>query len=394
MVLNKSREYKFLSVLFIILLAYLIGRNGSCARRTAGSMKIIKGDSVCRVAFKGENCLHFSPPTLTGCGLPEIRISKNEYGWQHVQMRWVVSSEISQDELSILFGLEFEPDFWWAPHLAPEQGYVIAQHVFRSPALIIQRGFLTLAVVPNLDAVGQQPKNPWFMDYDAQQKKIWLGMAKTDIPDHVLFRKKPGMVFSPGTFELSFFIKAYHDNSPVKNPWSEVTHFLWERWGNPLYEKGEPLSASLQNYIQHTYDWAFEEWADFVWQEFELNGIHVGAPQFIVNISQSPNYPEPWYQREFLSIWNQAWFSSLRSASGLFRYARRIKDDELMQKARMTKELALLAPMKDGIFPTVIRTDNRTVEIEGKEYQRPQSWEHHYWTNSNRSPRGHGIYPD
>ncbi len=391
---NKIWENKFQTFLLIGLFICLAGGSGSCTRPSSDSMKIIKTDSVYQVVLKGEDCLVFVPPELKGCGLPEIKINEKEHGWQHVQMKWNITKEVSQDELSIPFDLCFDPDFWWAPHLAPDQEYVIAQHVFRSPALIVRRATLTMAVVPDLAIAGKHPKNPWFMDYNALQNRFWLGVTETDIPEHVLFKKKPGMRFSPGIFELGFLIKAYHDLDPVKNPWSEVTHLLWEKWGQPLYEKGEPLSASLQDYIRRTYDWAFKGWSDFVWQEFDLNGTRVGAPQFIVNISQSPNYLGTWYQREFLSIWNQAWFSSLRSASGLFRYARSIKDNELLQKARMTKELALLAPMKDGIFPTVIRTDNKTIEIEGKEYQRPESWEHHYWTNSNRSPRDHSISSD
>ena len=362
--------------------------------RAADAMRIIQTDSGYSVVLDNEDCVRFSPPELKGSGLPSVTVERVEDGWQRVSMRWDVPHEISQDELSILFDLAFEPDFWWAPHLSPEKGFVIAQHVFRSPALIVQDASLTLAIVPDLDIVGRLPENPWFLDYDATRESMWLGMVKTDIPIHVLFEKAGGMTFSPGTVELGFFVNAYHDRGAVKNPWHKTAGFLWERWGKPLFEAGEPIPASLHRYIEHTYEWAFEGWGDFVWQEFDLEGVRVGAPQFIVNVSQSPNYPDPWYQREFLSIWNQAWFSSMRSASGLYRYARSIGDEELLCKARLTKELALAAPMKNGLFSTVIRTDNETVSIDGKEYRRPKGWDQYYWTNSNRSPRDHGISSD
>ncbi|MEN6311099.1 MAG: hypothetical protein ABFD80_06130, partial [Acidobacteriota bacterium] len=95
-----------------------------------------------------------------------------------------------------------------------------------------------------------------------------------------------------------------------------------------------------------------------------------------------------------LSIWNQAWFSSLRSASGLSRYARGIKDENLLRKARLTKELALAAPMKDGLFPSVIGTANDVVEIDGRKLRRPKSWDEARWSNSDRCPDDHGITPD
>lgn len=92
----------------------------------------------------------------------------------------------------------------------------------------------------------------------------------------------------------------------------------------------------------------------------------MGAPVFIVNTTQSPNYPGEVNEREFRSIWNQAWFSSLRSASGLFRYARRTADRTLLEKANLTKELALSFPMKDGFFYGLIGTDMCEVEMDGK----------------------------
>ena len=63
-------------------------------------------------------------------------------------------------------------------------------------------------------------------------------------------------------------------------------------------------------YVKHTYKWAFDGWKKSVWQEFDLNGKKAGAPVFIVDVTQSPNYKGVRNEREFRSIWNQAWFSS------------------------------------------------------------------------------------
>ena len=68
-------------------------------------------------------------------------------------------------------------------------------------------------------------------------------MVKTDIPHHVLFKKAPGMKFAPGEVQLSFFVTAYHDKGQVRNPWSKVAAFQWQRWGKPLYDQGQPLAA-------------------------------------------------------------------------------------------------------------------------------------------------------
>ena len=103
-------------------------------------------------------------------------------------------------------------------------------------------------------------------------------------------------------------------------------------------------------YVLHTYNCAFNSLSENVWQQFELDGNKVGAPVFIVNVTQSPNYPGEINEREFRSIWNQAWFSSLRSASGLYRYARRTGNRELLTKAKLTQELALSYQQWNGFF--------------------------------------------
>ncbi|HMA54560.1 MAG TPA: hypothetical protein VKT17_08850 [Acidobacteriota bacterium] len=386
-------------VSLVIVCSTLLLLAGTACRRDADRVvRVERQGPGYRLLFEGKAIGTFALPELAASGAPRVEIGEADAaGWRRVRLGWDVPRDVAQDELSVRFDLGFEPDFWWAPHLAPEEGYVVAQHVFRSPAVIAARGPLTLVVVPDLDIAGTRPANPWFLDYDAVNRKMWLGMVKTEIPEHVLFKKAPGMTFAPGKIELGFFVAAFDDRGEVRDPWREVTAFLWRRWGAPLYAKGQPIPDRLEPYVRRTYDWAFRGWGKFVWQEFDLGGRRVGAPQFIVNISQSPNYPGPWYQREFLSIWNQAWFSSLRSASGLYRFGRFVggaEGDGYMAKARLTKELALAAPMKDGIFPAVIGTPNDVVEIGGQKLRRPRGWGEARWSNSDRTPDDHGITPD
>ncbi len=172
-----------------------------------------------------------------------------------------------------------------------------------------------------------------------------------------------------------------------KNPGGKILSPYWEEYGKPLYYAGEPVSSNLNTYVEHTYNWAFNNWKDAVWQEFKIKGKTVGAPVFIVNFTQSPNYKKHSNEREFRSIWNQAWFSSLRSASGLYRHARRTGNDSLLYKAKLGKELALAFPQKNGFFPGLIATDMEKTIIDGEELNRSKGWENYYFGNSNRNPQ-------
>ena len=340
--------------------------------------------------LEGQTLARLTIPTLAGAA-PQIAVTDAGDGWQRVRLIWQLDQPVQQDELSVAFDLDFAPDFWWAPHLAPEPDDCIAQHVFRSPALIARQGARQLTLVPDLDVCGRRKDALWFMDVDAPARKWWIGMTEAAVKRHVEYQKTPGMTLAPGAVELGFFIIAHHDNAQPANPWARVTRFLWERYRQPLFAQGKPLTVPMDRYVEHVYRWAFDTWEKAVWQEFDLAGQRVGAPAFIVNVTESPNYPGEVNLREFLSIWNQAWFSSLRSASGVYRYARRTRNADLLRRANLTKEFALAAPMREGIFPAVYRTKMTRVNIAGKDYNRSEGWNTGYWTNSNRSPRERGI---
>ena len=365
------------------LLAALAARGGE------PDMRVQCSDTGGVVRFRETDWATLTFPEFGGL-IPDVE--QRRFGdWERIRLRWELPERVSQDEAAVRFDLGFEPDFWWAPHLAPEDGDCIGQHVFRSPALIAARGHDIFVVVPDLDLCGRNSDTPWFLDFDAPARTMWAGLSKTTVKGHVGFAKAPGMEAGPGTVALGFYITAYRDSGDPVNPWGRVSRMLWNRWGNPLYRRGEPSRIPLDTYVRHTYRWAFDTWSEPVWQEFEIEGTRVGAPAFIVNVTQSPNYPHEQSLREFLSIWNQAWFSSLRSASGLMRYAQRTNDSALRGTARMTKEFALKAPMKNGLFPAVYRTEMEHVETNGNKAVRSRGWDTGYWTNSNRVPWDHGI---
>ncbi len=347
------------------------------------------------ISLDGKTVAHAAWPAPEALGPPNVEVSPaaelQDTPWLRVRLTWELDRETALNELSIPVEMLFTPDFWWAPHLAPRDGDCVAQHVFRSPALIAAGENRVLTLIPDLDLCGQTPGNPWFLDLDAPRRTLTVGMSLTNIYTHVLYEKKPGMKLGPGTVQLGFFVTVQEAAEVPANPWHDAARFLWRRHGHPLFEQGEPLTVPMDAYVRHTYHWAFDSWKHAVWQEFDLDGKRVGAPAFIVNVTESPNYPGTPNLREFLSIWNQAWFSSLRGASGVMRFARRTNDKALMEKANLTKELALAAPVDNGLFPGVYRTEMERRKVDGGEINRSKGWDTGYWTGSNRVPWEHGI---
>lgn len=305
----------------------------------------------------------------------------------YVSVSWNLKDSVKQDDVQINIIPSFSAVFNWAPHLTPTDEHIIAQHVFRAPALIAASADKQLMLVPDLNILKDRPAAEWYMDMDAPENKLTLGLSKSRVREHVLYTRKAGAIYPPGKLSYGFYILMTDDGADLFDPWRKLLSFFWQKWGNPLYKTGEPLTnPDMEPYVEQTYKWAFDSWKKSVWQEFTLNGRQVGAPVFIVNVTQSPDWQGPVNEREFRSVWNQAWFSSLRSAEGLFRYARNKKDTALMNKALKTKELALSFPQQNGFFPSVIATEMERVEIEGKTYSRSKGWNTLYFGNSNRNP--------
>ena len=311
------------------------------------------------------------------------QIDKNTY---HLTLSFDLPEDVGHDDWQVNITPAFKPTFNWAPHLTPSDKNIIDQHIFRTPVMIVADNKQLLIVIPDVEILKGGSPVRWYMDMNAEKNIMTLGMSNSTITDHVIYERAPGAIYPKGKVRFGFYLMKSNDESDIKNPFRKPLDFFWKNWGAGLYKEGNPLSGDLSPYVKHTYNWAFNTWKKSVWQQFPINGKQVGAPVFIVNTTQSPNYPGEVNEREFRSIWNQAWFSSLRSASGLFRYARRVGDKDLMEKANMTKELALSFPMKEGFFYGLIGAEMETVEIDGKKYNRCKGWDTYYWGNSNRNP--------
>ena len=317
---------------------------------------------------------------------PAIEVTVVNDNSVKVSVSFELQDTLRQDDWRVDIRPAFTPDFHWSPHLTPTNNHIISQHVFRAPALIVSGEGKRLTVIPDLDIMLKKPPVKWYMNMDAEKNELTLGLSEYSVDGHVLFVRKEGAVYPPGRVEFGFYLMVKDDIKEIDNPWRESLAFFWEKWGRSLFESGEPLEGDLEPYVNHTYDWAFDSWKDAVWQEFELYGRKVGAPVFIVNVTQSNNYPGKLNEREFRSIWNQAWFSSLRSAQGVYRHGRRTNNAELMDKAMLTKELALSFPQKNGFFNGLIGTEMEQLEIDGEKINRSKGWETFYFGNSNRNP--------
>ncbi len=342
-----------------------------------------------RISDAAGELLRFDPPQVDGA-TAVVEARREDGGWLHVTIRWRLLRQITLDDLPVVFRLGLQPDFRWLPHLTPVPGSVISQQMFRSPAALFAEEDRCLALVPDLDRVGQAPGGTWYMDHDAPAGTLTLGMAKTSVAAHVLYQRNPGMLIGPFNVELAFRVRAWLEGDRIRDPFGPVTSMLWDRHAKPLWDAGEPSVAALQPQVREAYRW-IDNQQDRAWHEFTLRGRAVGGIQQILDVSWSNGWTQPRFPLRF-EIWNQAWFSSLRSAAGMLRWGRRWGDRDLLVKASLCKALALSAPRTNGLFPAVYAADpfgaGRATAPTAAD------WEAGRWTNSDRIPTERGITRD
>lgn len=275
----------------------------------------------------------------------------------------------------------------WKPHLAPEEDLVIGDMVFRSPALVFVNGSKMLALIPDLDEIERERHVPHRMDYVELDRTLYYELGHYVKIEHVYHRRtQEPFRIEPGQRLFRLYLVEWQEVKGKRNL-APVADFMWERFAKPrmLVElesaSGEEnFLAGMEKYAAYTYDWAFNRWGSIVWQSFMLNGEPVGGCVFIVRAAQSPGGGLENHWRETKSLWNQAWFCSLRSAYGYRLWGERWRSQEMVDKSALAKAFALSAPQYDGLFPNVYCADDKL------------QWEQGKWGFSNRRPPGHESY--
>lgn len=275
-----------------------------------------------------------------------------------------------------------DPSFTaFSPHLTPAPHLIAADHTFRSPVVMEARGDEILAVMPDLDRLARARPVPWALRYRPADGYAEVIATPNRRDTHVYYAhddREPFPLARGKKLELGALVLRGQAREVEESPHGVVASVLWERFRSL---RPRPIAAPMAGYVRRAYDWAFERWKDVTWQAFEIDGTKVGGVVFIVTVHQAPGRGDPEKWREKKSIWNQAWFSSLRSAIGAARHARRTENAELAARARLGLAFALAAPQTNGFFPAVF------VAGEDGDWKNGE-WE---WASDRRPPQHAGY---
>src|SRR5690606_5996332 len=102
-----------------------------------------------------------------GGNTPKIQYKKIRDDLIKVTITTVLTDSVRLDDWQVNLVPAFTPNFHWAPHLTPTDDHIIAQHVFRAPALIMSNADKQVTIIPDLDILKQGSPVDWYMDLNA-----------------------------------------------------------------------------------------------------------------------------------------------------------------------------------------------------------------------------------
>jgi hypothetical protein len=282
---------------------------------------------------------------------------------------------------------QYKPlDFVFTPMLRPEAGDVIADHTFRSPALMMQKGSRFAALVPDLATIDGKGR-PMRTSADVQVETSSMPMLSFGFMDwqkrsHVYYHHSDSLTatISNRTISFGYFLFVNASAQP-RTGFEDVVRFQWERYGRPnILKSTGPQSEPFSSYIN-------KAWYQFV-PKVALDTLYKGKAVTLLRQSRlawSNKLPKEADNDNWLNVW----FNSLRTAYGMYLYGKAAGDRQLVQRAVGNLNLALSAPQENGIAPTIFYYDSSGGHwvadqawggIDGGEYYAmfPNTWTN-YW---------------
>ncbi len=270
-----------------------------------------------------------------------------------------------------------QADRMWLPHLCPEEGDVVADHAYRSPVALLRRGVRQVAVVPDLDVLGQtrhsslgkqdhrwtgappdaRAQLPGFMlmlHDGGSGFHIEIGLAHTKPRGHLYFRRTDREVAFDAGDELRFaFDLLYHEGDESVGLRAVVSH-LWQRYGHPLAADVRPQYRPFRRYAARSLR-AIAHMPDFV--EFDLTSGQRGAGFRNCSSINGNDVDSTCFKNPLRAVWFSPWFNSFRTAFGIARATRRQRGAIARQwrrRAERIKQTLLAAPddCEHGLIPT------------------------------------------
>lgn len=293
-------------------------------------------------------------------GKPYVKTSLSYRVWKTVRLQSLLSTYSFSPE-----GRQFNDykplDWVFTPQLRPDSAHVIADHTFRSPALMVQEKGSFAALVPEVESInvrGRGIRTCGDLQVETAEKPFFSYGLQNWIPEpyrlrdtHVFYTSPDSLApeLTDTTVSVSFLLFLRGD-AAEREGFRDVVRYHWAESGsvnihNPNGPQSEPLSAYIQ-----------KAWYQFL-PEVALDATYQGKPITLLRQARLA-WSNKLHKAADNDSWFNVWFNALRTGYGMYLHGESINDDPLMQRAVNVLNLALLAPQKNGIAPSIFYLDS------------------------------------
>jgi hypothetical protein len=338
-----------------------VRQNGTSIPFAYRSAAVEKTDSTQSVLLSGslaDGTLTKSIHLVRGKPYARIAVTYRIRTKVQLQVLWSTYSFAPDNKLY----REYKPlDFIFTPQLRPEKEYVIADHIFRSPALMMQKGRDFVALVPILETVdGKERAIRTVADMQvetADRPFVSIGLQNF-APEPYALRNTHVYYVAPDSLAATLkdttvslgYLLFLRSDAPEREGFREVVRYHWSTSGTEYMQRAiGPQAEPFSGYIQ-------KSWYQFL-PQVALDTQYNGYPVTLLRQARLA-WSNKLHKAADNDSWFNVWFNALRTAYGMFLHGKSVGDEKLMREAENVLNLALLAPQKKGIAPTIFYVDS------------------------------------
>jgi len=252
-------------------------------------------------------------------------------------------------------------DFIFTPQLRPEPDQIIADHVFRSPALMMQKKRWFAALVPDvgsIDIKDRRMRTTGDLQVETSDMPFFSYGLQNWIPEPYQLRNTHVFYVTPDslapalrdtTVSIAYQLFVRGDAKPGEG-FREVVRYHWANSGSVNIQKAEgPQSEPFSSYIK-------KAWYQFL-PDIVLDVEYQGKPVTLLRQARLA-WSNKLHKAADNDSWFNVWFNVLRTAYGMYLHGEAVADRQLCRRAVNVLNLALLAPQNGGIAPSIFYYDS------------------------------------
>jgi len=277
--------------------------------------------------------------------------------WLRVTTRLESSQAVELQSIADRFAFSQRAEWSYSPSV----GGFNPDAQYKAPLILIQSKRMALGIVPDVTALSRDTLRLCHhaLDLDvAESPSLRVGFIPSKQARHSVYSMDGQRMWKLERPLENVYFLLVTATAEAGEAYRQCVRFHWERFGRP----SQSVAAEQQKGTGPYKDLAlFDQWRQRVWDEESRKAwleivLPDGSTGGAVSTSRALG-PR--------SIYLSSWFNSLRTAFGMALYARRTRNDDLLQLASQTMELALQSPGASGAFKCIAALDKNNQPVWG-----------------------------